>query len=99
MNEASDLRQRREALQVQLEALRAQRARASQTNSFARSRDRAGVADYAAADKKDFADQEVSGDAELIRIRQEIALIDGQLREQSGVGGAARRLTGRFRKS
>lgn len=100
MNKVEDLRQRREALQTQLGALRDQHERASHTNSFALSRQRAGVTHLDESEMKEFADDEVARGPAITDVRREIELIDDELARDhgSGVNGARRRVMNWLRK-
>jgi hypothetical protein len=74
-----ELRQRREALQMQLDELRQKHERAFRANSDALARQRLGVTDHDAAEMKEFADDEVAGDSAMSDLRREIKLIDEEL--------------------
>jgi hypothetical protein len=74
-----ELRQRREALQMQLNELRQNRERAFRANSDALARQRVGVTDHDAGEMKDFADDEVAGDSAMTDLRRQIKLIDDEL--------------------
>jgi hypothetical protein len=99
MNKVEDLRQRRESLQTQLGALRDQQDRASHANSFALSRQRAGVTHLDESEMKDLADDEVARGPEITDIRRQIELIDDEIAsDRSGVNGARRRVMSWLRK-
>jgi hypothetical protein len=101
MNEVQDLRQRREALQTQLGALREQQERASHANSYALSRQRAGVTHLDEAEMKELADDEVLRGPAITDIRRQIELIDSELlaRDHGGlVTGTGRRILAWLRK-
>jgi hypothetical protein len=99
MSTSDDLRRRREALQTELNNLRDQRERASRTNSYARSRQQAGVTDHSSAELKGFDDDEVAGDGRMSELRREIESLDGEISRTSGGGlvDRARRLMSRSR--
>jgi hypothetical protein len=79
MSEARDLRQRRQVLETQLNGLRDQRERASRANSYAVSRQRAGVTDHNEAVMQEHADNETAGDPAMTEVRREIEAIDEEL--------------------
>jgi len=91
MSEVQDLRRRRGALDTELGALREQRERASRANSFALSRQRAGVTQHDEADMKELADDEVAGDAAITDLRRQIESIDTELARDDGRGVTATR--------
>ncbi len=86
MSEVQDLRQRRQALEAQLGALREERERAFRANSDALSRQRAGVTLHDDAEMKEFADHEVAGDSAMTDLRRQIELIDVELARDHGGG-------------
>ena len=86
MNEVRDLRQRRQALQTDLSMLREQQERASRANSYALSRQRAGVTDHDESQLKELADDEVSREPAITDIRREIESIDNELAHDHGNG-------------
>jgi hypothetical protein len=88
MNEVQDLRQRREAMDTKLRALREQRERAFRVNSDALSLQRSGVTDHNAAKMQQFADDETAGDSAMTELRREIELLDDELATK-GRGGAS----------
>jgi hypothetical protein len=99
MNKVEDLRQQREVLQTQLGALRDQHERASHTNSFALSRQRAGVTHLDESEMKELADDEVARGPAITDIRRQIELIDDEIAtDRSGVNGARRRVMTWLRK-
>ncbi len=92
-----DLRQRRQALEAQLSALREQREQATRTNSYARSRQRIGVTDHTAVQMQEFADDQIAGDSEMTDLRRQIELIDDELSRSRGGSliGRGRRMMSR----
>jgi hypothetical protein len=99
MSKVEELRQRREALQTQLGALRDQQDRASHANSFALSRQRAGVTHLHESEMKQLADDEVARGPAITDIRRQIELIDDEIAsDRSGVNGARRRVMNWLRK-
>jgi hypothetical protein len=90
MSEASDLRQRRQALEAELNALRMQRERAFRVNSDALSLQRAGVTHHDAAAMEGFAADEVAGDSTMTDLRRQIERIDDELASNHGGGLTAR---------
>jgi ABC-type phosphate transport system auxiliary subunit len=100
MSEVQDLRQRRQALETQLSALRVQRERAFRVNSDALSRQRVGVTYHDAADMQPLATDEVAGDSAMADLRREIELIDDELARDHGGGlaGKGRRIMRWLRK-
>lgn len=86
MSEVQDLRQQRVALQTQLGTLREERERASRANSFAMSRQRAGVTQHDESQMKELADSEVAGDSAIADVRRKIELIDNELAGDHGGG-------------
>jgi hypothetical protein len=74
-----DLRQRRQALATQLNGLREQRELASRANSYAVSRQRAGVTNHDEAVMQGHADSETAGDSAMTQLRREIEAIDEEL--------------------
>jgi hypothetical protein len=99
MSEVDDLRQRRQALETQLSALREQRERAFRANSVL-SRQRVGVTHYDAAEMQEFAADEVAGDSAMTDLRRRIELIDDELARDHGGGlaGKGRRIMRWLRK-
>jgi hypothetical protein len=89
MSEVQDLRQRREAMETELKALREQRERAFRANSDALSLQRSGVTDHSAAEMQQFADKETGGDSAMTELRREIELVDDELATKRR-GGASR---------
>jgi hypothetical protein len=100
MNKVEDLRQRREALQTQLGALRDQQERASHANSFALSRQRAGVTHLDESEMKEFADDAVTREPAITDTRRQIELIDDELARNEGahLTETGRRVLGWLRK-
>jgi hypothetical protein len=101
MNEVQDLRERREALQTELGSLREQQERASRANSYALSRQRAGVTHLDESEMKELADDEVARGPAIAEVRREIELIDSELlaRDHGGpLNGTGRRVLGWLRK-
>jgi hypothetical protein len=100
MSEVQDLRQRRQALETQLSALRAQRDHAFRANSDALSRQRAGVTHHDAEEMKEFAADEVAGDSAMTDLRRQIESIDDELAGDHGGGlsGKRRRIMSWLRK-
>jgi hypothetical protein len=100
MSEVQDLRQRRQALETQLSALRDQPERAFRANSDALSRQRAGVTHHDAADMQALATDEVTGDSAMTDLRRQIELIDDELARDHGAGlaGKGRRIMRWLRK-
>jgi hypothetical protein len=100
MTEVRDLRQRRQALQTELSALREQQERASRANSYALSRQRAGVTDNDESQMKELADDEVSLEPAIIDVRRQIESIDTELARDHGGGtaDAGRRVMNWLRK-
>ena len=94
MNEVRDLRQRRQSLETELNALRERQERASRANSYALSRQRAGVTDHNDAQMQEFADDEVGHEPAIIDVRRQIESIDTQLTRDhgGGVAGTGRRV-------
>jgi hypothetical protein len=92
-----DLRQRRQALETQLSALREQREHAARTNSYARSRQRIGVTAHTAVQMQEFADDQIAGESAMTDLRRQIELIDDELSRSSGGGliGRGRRMMSR----
>ena len=98
-SEGEDLRQRRTALQAELETLGVQRERTALASSFERSRQRAGVT---ASDETELGrlTAERSHDEDAVRdLRRQIASLDEALsRDRSGgLAGKGRRIVGRLR--
>jgi len=91
MSEVQDLRQRRLALHTELGTLREQRERASRANSYALSRQRAGVTQHDESEMKGLADDEVAGDAAITDLRRQIESIDIELAHDHGRGLSATR--------
>jgi hypothetical protein len=100
MNETKDLRQRRLALQSELNALREQQERASRANSYAMSRQRAGVTDHDETQMKELADDEVSHEPSITDVRREIESIDTELARDhdASLAGTRRRVMTWLRK-
>jgi predicted nucleic acid-binding Zn-ribbon protein len=100
MTEAGDLRQRRQALQTELAALRERQERASRANSYAMSRQRAGVTDHDELHMQELADDEVSHEPAITDVRRQIESIDTELsRDRAGVlAGTGRRVMNWLRK-
>jgi hypothetical protein len=101
MNEVQELRQRREDLQTELGALREQQERASRANSYALSRQRAGVTHLHESEMKELADDEVARGPAIAEVRREIESIDTELvaRDHGGLlTGKGRRVLGWLRK-
>jgi hypothetical protein len=100
MNEAHDLRQRRQALETELSSLRDQRERAFRANSDALSLQRAGVTDHNASEMQQLADDETAGDSAMTELRRQIELIDDQLaiKGRDRVSGGGRRIMKWLRK-
>jgi hypothetical protein len=94
MNEVQHLRQRRQSLETELNALRERQERASRANSYALSRQRAGVTDHNEAQMQEFADDEVGHGPAIIDVRRQIESIDTELaRDHSGgLAGTGRRV-------
>jgi hypothetical protein len=91
-----DLRQRRQALETQLSALREQREHAARTNSYARSRQRIGVTAHTAVQMQEFADDQIAGESAMTDLRRQIELIDDELsRNSGGLIGRGRRMMSR----
>jgi ABC-type phosphate transport system auxiliary subunit len=99
MSEVDDLRQRRQALETQLSALREQRERAFRANSVL-SRQRVGVTHHDAVEMQEFAADEVAGDSAMTDLRRRIELIDDELARDHGGGftGKRRRIMRWLRK-
>jgi hypothetical protein len=89
MSKVRDLRERREALQTQLDVLRKQRDAAFQANSFALTRERYGAAQQNAAEMKVLANAQVAGDPAMTDLRHHILAIDDELDRDHGRGLAA----------
>lgn len=101
MTEVRNLRQRRQALQTELGALREQQERASRANSYALSRQRAGVTDHDESQMKVFADDEAAGEPAITDVRRQIESIDTELARDHGggrPGEAGRRVMNWLRK-
>lgn len=100
MSEVQELRQRRMALQTELGTLREQRERTSRANSYALSRQRAGVTNHDKSEMKAFADDEVAGDSAITDLRRQIESIDNELERDYGTGltGTRRRVVSWLRK-
>jgi hypothetical protein len=100
MTEVQVLRQRRAALETELLELREQQERASRANSYALSRQRAGVSHLAESEMKELADDEVARGPSITDIRREIESIDTELAHRQGVAlaGTGRRVLGWLRK-
>jgi hypothetical protein len=88
MTEVRNLRQRRQALQTELGALREQQERASRANSYARSRQRAGVTNHNESEMKELADDEAARGPAIIDVRRQIESIDTELEHDHGGGPA-----------
>jgi hypothetical protein len=88
MTEVQNLRHRRQVLQTELGALRERQERASRANSYARSRQRAGVTDYDESQMKELADDEVVLAPAIIDVRRQIESIDTELASDHGGGPA-----------
>lgn len=99
MSEVQDLRQRRLALQAQLDASREQRNRASRENSFALSRQRTGITQHDDSQMKQLAADEIAEDAGIVELRSQIESIDVELagHASGGVIGRVRSVIGRRR--
>ena len=100
MTEARDLRHRRQALQTELSMLREQQELAARENSYALSRQRAGITDHDESQLKELADDEVSREPAMSDIRREIESIDSELAHDhgSGLGDTRRRVMNWLRK-
>ena len=100
MNEVQELRQRREALQTQLGTLREQQERASRANSYALSRQQAGVTHHDDAELKELADDEVAREPAITDLRRQIDSIDTELARDhdSGLLGTRGRVMNWLRK-
>ena len=71
-----------------LEILREQQERASRANSYALSRQRAGVTDHDESQMKEFADDEAAGEPAITDVRRQIESIDTELAGDHGGGPA-----------
>jgi hypothetical protein len=89
MHDIQDLRRRRQALQTELGALREQQERASRANSYARSRQRAGVTDHNESQMREFAEDETAREPAITDVRREIESIDTELARDHGGGRPA----------
>jgi hypothetical protein len=100
MSKVQDLRQRREALQTDLGALREQQERASRANSYALSRQRSGVTQHDESQMKELADDEVAREPAIADTRRQIELIDNELAGDQGgrLTETGRRVLGWLRK-
>jgi hypothetical protein len=98
MTETRELRQRRQSLQTELSMLRDQQERAARENSYALSRQRAGITDHDESQLKEFADDEVSREPAITDIRREIESIDSELAHDHGLGDTRRRVMNWLRK-
>jgi hypothetical protein len=100
MSEVQDLRQRREAMETELKALREQRERAFRANSDALSLQRSGVTDHSAAEMQQFADKETVGDSAMTELRRAIELVDDELatKRRGGASGGGHRIMKWLRK-
>lgn len=94
MNAVRDLRQRRQSLETELNALRERQERASRENSYALSRQRAGVTDHDESQMRELADGQVAHDPAIIDVRRQIESIDTELTRDhgGGVAGTGRRV-------
>ena len=94
MNEVRDLRHRRQSLETELNALRERQERASRANSYALSRQRAGVTDHDESQMQELADDEVAHKPAIIDVRRQIESIDSELARDhgGGVAGTGRRV-------
>jgi hypothetical protein len=90
MSVASDLRLRLVELRTRLHVLLERRERASAAHSFARARQSAGVTHHGAEEMRQFARDELEGDAEMTDVRREIMSIDDELQRDYGGGLKAR---------
>lgn len=91
MNDANELRRRREALETQLTTLSRQRERAFRVNSDALALQQAGVTHHDGAAMKELSDAESAGDSTMTVLRREIAQIDDELVRDHRGGLAGRR--------
>lgn len=90
----SDLRQRRAALQAELETVGAQRERTARASSFARSRQRAGVTAHDESELGRLADETTNDDDSINDLRRRISLLDDEFRSDrtGGLAGRGRRI-------
>ena len=97
MSEAKELRQRRDALQAKLNAMRDQQEHAGREHSYALARDRAGVGSADGAALQGLADDEAARGPAIADVRRELDAVDAEL-ASIRAGGLAGRLRGLLRR-
>jgi chromosome segregation ATPase len=95
MSEKDDLRQQRQALQVQLDTLTDARERAQRTNGDALSLQQNAGPQRSETEMQALAHEVTAGDSAMTELRREIEKLDDQIAQTGGVG---HRLMGRLRR-